>query len=155
MRFRPSSKGHRIVLVLDDTPCDDIDDSVNDDAIVVRLTMIEAIYAVLEEWNRGNNDTMLDLDLDVDLIVRAIKDGRFDIELKSRGPTVEVVSLRPRLVSPRPEKNSKPHSRTMFTIPCSHKYSSTRYYGHSGLCLLGQSSTTSHNRCYTIDETII
>ena len=37
--------------------------------------MIEAIYAVLEEWNRGNNDTMLDLDLDVDLIVRAIKDG--------------------------------------------------------------------------------
>jgi hypothetical protein len=42
--------------------------------------MIEAIYAVLEEWNRGNNDTMLDLDLDVDLIVRAIKDGRFDID---------------------------------------------------------------------------
>jgi hypothetical protein len=117
--------------------------------------MIEAIYAVLEEWNRGNNDTMLDLDLDVDLIVRAIKDGRFDIELKSRGPTVEVVSLRPRLVSPRPEKNSKSHSRTMFTIPCSHKYSSTRYYGHSGLCLQGRSSTTSHNSCYTIDETII
>ena len=82
MRFRPSSKGHRIVLVLDDTPCDDIDDSVNDDAIVVRLTMIEAIYAVLEEWNQGNNDSILDLDLNVDLIVRAIKDGRLDIELK-------------------------------------------------------------------------
>ena len=59
--------------------------------------MIEAIYAVLEEWNQGNNDTILDLDLDVDLIVRAIKDGRLDIELKSRGPTVEVVSLRLRL----------------------------------------------------------
>jgi len=97
MRFCPSSKGHRIVLVLNGTSCDDIDDSVNDDAIVVCLTMIEAIYAVLEEWNRGNNYTMLDLDLDVDLIVRAIKDGRFDIELKSRGPTVEVVSLRLRL----------------------------------------------------------
>ncbi len=52
MRFCPSSKGHRIVLVLNSTSCDDIDDSVNDDAIVVHLTMIEAIiYAVLEEWN--------------------------------------------------------------------------------------------------------
>jgi hypothetical protein len=75
MRFCPSSKGHRIVLVLNGTSCEDIDDSVNDDVIVVHLTMIEAIYAVLEEWNRGNNDTMLNLDLDVDLIVRAIKDA--------------------------------------------------------------------------------
>ena len=66
---------------------------------------------------------MLDIDLDVDPIVHAIKDGRLDIELKSRGPTVEVVSLRLRLVSPRLEKNSKSHSRMMFTIPCSRKYS--------------------------------
>ena len=40
---------------------------------------------------------MLDIDLDVDPIVHAIKDGRRDNELKSRGPTVEVVSLHLRL----------------------------------------------------------
>jgi len=161
MRFRPLSKGHRIVLVVNDTPCDDIDDSVNVDVIVVCLTMIEAIYAVLEECNRGNNDTMLDLDLDVDLIVSAIKDGRFDIELKSRGPTVEVVSLRPRLVSPRPEKNSKSHSRTMFTIPYSRKYSSdTHHPSYAILCALravcaGLIFNDVAQLLYTIDETII
>ena len=60
--------------------------------------------------------------------MRAIKDGRLDIELKSRGPNVEVVSLCLRLVSLRLEKNSKSHSRTMFTIPCSRKYSSDTHH---------------------------
>ena len=154
MRFCPSSKRHRIVLVLNGTSCDDIDDSVNDDAIVVHLTMIEAIiYAVLEEWNWGNNDTMLDIDLDVDPIVHAIKDGRRDNELKSRGPTVEVVSLRLRCQHRVLRKIRTPTgglcspSLVHANIHLTRIILPTRYYVRSGLCVLGWSSTMSHNCC--------
>ena len=104
---------------------------------------------------------MLDIDLDVDPIVHAIKDGRRDNELKSRGPTVEVVSLRLRLASPRLEKNSKSHSRTMFTIPRSRKYSSdTHHPSYAILCALGAVCAglifnDVAQSLYTIDETII